>query len=807
MKRHICIHGHFYQPPRENPWLDAVEMQDSASPYHDWNKRITAECYAPNTAARILGSDTKIIDILNNYTKISFNFGPTLLYWMEKNEPEVYKSIIQGDKESKTKFSGHGSAIAQCYNHMIMPLANEMDKRTQIIWGLKDFEYRFERKPEGMWLPETAVDLKTLEIMAEFGILFAILAPHQAKSVRKIGSKNWKDVSGSKIDPKMPYLCNLPSGKKIALFFYDGGTSQSIAFGNLLNNGEEFANRLNGLFDNALDETQLVHVAVDGETFGHHHYFGDMALAYCLHYFESNKLANITIYAEYLEKYPPTFEVEIFENSSWSCAHGIERWRSNCGCNSGMNHGWAQDWRAPLRGALDWLRDTLVNFYEENSREILRDPWEARNDYIEVIIDRSDGSINSFLSKHSLRELSGKEKIKVINLLEMQRFAMFMYTSCGWFFDEVSGIETVQIIQYAVRAIQLAKEIGKLDLEEAFANLLERVPTNIQEFKNGGHIYELFVKPALVDFLRLGAHYAVSSLFKEYEQTAKIYCYYARTEEYEKLENGKQKLALGKMLLRSEINGEEALVSFAVLHLGDHNFISGVREFQGNKEYGDMKKDLKEVFSRSDFAEAMRLLGKHFGSRSYSLWHLFKDEQRQIVKEIYSANLGVMESTARQIMENNYPLVNMMKELRIPYPNLFKSMIAFLINTDIHRLLEQEEIDFNELIKIADESVKWGIELDKKELGYKLAQKVDIQMESFFKKPDDVNLLERIKNTLAVLDIIPLELNLWKSQNALFSISKKMYDEMLKKKEQEETASKWIDYFTTVSEHMKIKTI
>jgi alpha-amylase/alpha-mannosidase (GH57 family) len=458
MNRYICIHGHFYQPPRENPWLEEIELQDSAYPYHDWNERITSECYAPNTASRILDSDNRIIDIVNNYARMSFDIGPTLLSWIKLHHPDVYRAIIEADQLSQERFSGHGSAIAQAYNHIIMPLANSRDKRTQVLWGIRDFEYRFKRKPEGMWLPETAVNLETLDILAEYGIGFTILAPRQAQRVREIGNEEWRDVNGDGINSGMPYLCRLPSGKTINLFFYDGQVAQDIAFGGLLDDGKNFAERLTGVFSDR-EEPQLVHIATDGESYGHHHRYGDMALACALHYIESGNLADLTNYAEYLEKYPPTHEVEIRENSSWSCAHGVERWRRDCGCNTQANPGWNQGWRAPLREAMDWLRDNLIPIYEGEMASYVQDPWQARDDYIKVILNRSarnevilDGSVQSveaFHSRHVIRELSEEEKVKVLKLLEMQRCAMLMYTSCGWFFDEISGIETVQVMRYA----------------------------------------------------------------------------------------------------------------------------------------------------------------------------------------------------------------------------------------------------------------------------------------------------------------------------------------------------------------------
>jgi alpha-amylase/alpha-mannosidase (GH57 family) len=527
MNRQICIHGHFYQPPRENPWLEEVELQDSAYPYHDWNERITAECYAPNAASRILAADKSITEIVNNYSRISFNFGPTLMSWMVRHAREVHDAIIEADRQSRKRFSGHGSAIAQVYNHVIMPLANARDKRTQVVWGIRDFEHRFGRRPEGMWLSETAVDTATLEALAEQEILFTILAPRQAGRVRKLGLRRWRDVSGGRVDTRMAYRCRLPSGRSINLFFYDGPIAQEVAFGGLLASGVEFANRLLGGFDDTRRDAQLVHVATDGETYGHHHRFGDMALAYCLRHIESNQLARLTVYGEFLEQHPPTHEVAIIENTSWSCAHGVERWRSNCGCNTGRKD-WSQAWRGPLRDALDWLRDELAVAYEKAMAGYVRDAWRARDDYIHVILDRADENVARFFAAHGVREWSKDDEVTAFRLLEMQRHAMLMYTSCGWFFDEISGIETAQVLAYAARAIQLARKTTGADLEPEFLKRLERAPSNVAEHPTGADVYRSFVTPMMVDLLRVGAHYAVSSLFEEYGDETTIYAYKAR---------------------------------------------------------------------------------------------------------------------------------------------------------------------------------------------------------------------------------------------------------------------------------------
>ena len=305
MERYLCIHGHFYQPPRENPWLEAIELQDSAFPYHDWNERITAECYAPNATARLLDGDGRIVDIVNNYSRISFNFGPTLLAWMQEHAPDVLAAIVEADKQSRERFSGHGSALAQAYNHMILPLANPRDKHTQVLWGIRDFEHRFGRKPEGLWLAETAADTPSLEVLAEHGIQFTILSPFQASRIRSLEGRAVDRRERRAHRPVAAYLVKLPSKRSIAVFFYDAPVSKAVAFEQLLNSGEGFASRLMDGFDDGRDWDQLVHIATDGESYGHHHRYGEMALAYALHHIEANHLAKLTNYGEFLEQHPP----------------------------------------------------------------------------------------------------------------------------------------------------------------------------------------------------------------------------------------------------------------------------------------------------------------------------------------------------------------------------------------------------------------------------------------------------------------------------------------------------------------------
>lgn len=612
MERYVCLHGHFYQPPRENPWLEIIEPQDSAAPFRDWNERITFECYAANAAARILNQHGQITRIVNNYSKMSFNFGPTLLSWLEIKHPSVYGAVLEADKESRRIFSGHSSAMAQVYNHMILPLAHERDKYTQIRWGIRDFEFRFGHLPEGMWLSETAVDLQSLDMMAESGIQFTVLSPQQARQTRKIGARTWKDSSVEKIDPSKAYLINLQSGRKMNIFFYDEPVSRAVAFERLLENGETFAKRLLNAFSDSRHHPQLVHIATDGETYGHHHKFGDMALAYAIHHIESKHLAKLTNYAEFLDMHPPTDEVQIFENSSWSCPHGVERWRSDCGCRIGAHPKWSQAWRLPLREALDGLRDGAALLFEKKAGKYLKDPWNARNEYIRVILDRSEARKERFLIEHAVRELNAQEKVTVFKCLELQRYAMLMYTSCAWFFDELSGIETVQILQYAGRVVQLAEEISGKSFQAHFLDQLVKAKSNIEEHQDGKRIYQKFVKPAMVSLAKIGALYAESALFRKYSDRTRIYCYMIERKDEHFFESDKTKLVVGQIEVKSETTGEIASLIFVSHDCGKGHVDVGVREFTDQETYQTLIRDFEEVFSKGASPEVFQIMDKHY---------------------------------------------------------------------------------------------------------------------------------------------------------------------------------------------------
>jgi alpha-amylase/alpha-mannosidase (GH57 family) len=795
MECFACIHCHFYQPPRENPWLETVESQDSASPYHDWNQRIARECYLPNGASRILDNERRIAKIVNNYSKISFNFGPTLLSWMEERAPEGYQRILEGDRESQKQFSGHGAALAQAYNHTILPLSNSRDKRTQILWGIKDFQHRFARDPEGMWLPETAVDLETLEILSGEGIKFAILAPRQAAQL-SIGQESpWIDLEYG-ADSRHPYLCNLPSGRTIGLFFYDGALATAVAFERLLFSGENFARRLLSRFDPDGDSAQLMHVATDGETYGHHHSHGDMALAFALQYIEERELARLTNYGEHFAMHPPTQEIRIKEKTSWSCAHGVSRWESNCGCNSGGQQGWNQEWRHPLREAFDWLRDDLLADYEENAKLLLKDPWSARDDYIAAVLDRSAPSVENFLTQHCTHLLRPYEEVRALRLLELQRHLMLMYTSCGWFFDEPTGPETIQVLQYAARAVQLGQQLFGKDREEEFLNRLEMVRSNIPEFGNGRGIYEHFVRPAMLDLPGVAAHYAISSFFEGYEQSGSIYSYRARLRDVNVVEREKVKLAAGTVVITSLITHAQLDFDFAVVHAGGHNLRAGVCE--ATNEFSEFIEQACQRLSDSEFVGCSRALDDYFGAETYSLKSLFRDERKRIVTKIVDSTLADIEKLYGDVYEQNSKLIGFLRDLLLPLPPILQVSSDFVLNSAIRRCLGNENMDaehFRSLIQTAKGS---GIALDNS-VKAALSERLERMMARWSGEPLELRNLSEVESLISLLRDAPFEADLWDVQNAYYELMG-----VITRLQPETASGAWLQLFRSLGESLGI---
>jgi alpha-amylase/alpha-mannosidase (GH57 family) len=769
MDRFVCIHGHFYQPPRENPWLEEVELQDAARPHHDWNERVTGECYRPNASARILDRDHTIIDIVNNYERMSFNFGPTLLSWMERRAPEVYRAVLDADRAGSGRFGGHGPAMAQCYNHPIMPLAGTRDKRTQVRWDIADFERRFGRSPEGMWLPETAVDLETLEVLAEHGIAFTVLAPSQARRVRPAAGEPWREVPAGRVDTTAAYRCPLPSGKSIAVFFYDGPVSHDISFGSLLEDGGAFAGRLAAGFAGR-EGPALVHVATDGETYGHHHRFGDMALAYCLYHLESQRLARITVYGEYLELFPPRQEVQIAENSSWSCPHGVERWRGNCGCRTGRGGPeWTQAWRAPLRESLDWLRGELDALFEREGGRVFGDPWEARDRYIQVVLDRSPENVECFLAGQGVSTPGLDDRVQALRLLEMQRQALLMYTSCGWFFDEISDIETTQVLKYAARAMQLAGEIGGGSLEDRFMGMLERAPSN-RAYGNGSRVYRELVLPARIALQDVAAHHAIVSLFEDGGERRSIYCFDAEPVSYQRLEAGTLRLALGKTRVASTVTWHRSDVSFAVLHLGDHNLVGGAWERMDGERSDRMHREIRDAFKRSDIPQVIRLIDGYFGSHGYTLKNLFTDEQRRILERIIRPRIRDIEDTLIEKHDQLHPFLQALRSMGVPLPRVLAQSAGLATGARLRMALEAGDPDPEQLAGLVEELRDFDYEYERLPVELAAGGQVTRQLERLLEEGMDLARLRLVNRLLEILADVPVGMDLGRSQNIYFRL-------------------------------------
>ena len=883
--RYVCVHGHFYQPPRENPWLETVEVQESAAPYHDWNDRITAECYAPNGASRITNKQDEIVRILNNYARMSFNFGPTLLSWLHDKAPRTYHMILEADRASQARYSGHGSACAQVYNHIIMPLASTRDARTQIRWGIADFEFRFNRKPEGMWLAETAVNRHVLDLMAQEGIKYTILAPNQCVRVRPLKSSlsgdamvrstsngdnalapSWSETPDATVDPTQPYLVHLDEGRTIAVYFYNGPNSRAIAFEGLLDSGEKFALRLlSGFHAHALSDSghpaQLSHVATDGESYGHHHKHGEMALSFAMHYIEESQLATLTNYGEFLAKFPPTCEAEVAEDTSWSCAHGVERWRSNCGCNGGKP-GWNQAWRKPLRDALDFLRDQTAVLAEAHAKPLLKNLWAARDAYIHVVLDRSTVNTARFFAEHGCRPLAEPERIQVFQLLELERHAQLMYTSCGWFFDEISGIETVQIIAYAGRVLQLACELfgqpGKA-LEPKFLELLSQAIPNVPDLKDGADVYTRYVTGMKIGLEQVGAHYAISSIFRSYPEDGELFCFDVHRDAHETFTSGRGRVALGRACIRSRVTEESEEICYAVLHLGDQNLSAAVRRYDaaGLAAFQSFSSDIRAAIRKANLPEVIRLIDHFFqpvaphtpsdeapahialdpadpqaqpssapganpspiahtlpvppqpatspaptqAPTAYSLTSLFADEQHRILRTILNQTVGEMEDSLRKIYEDHASLLHFLTESGMNPPPALALAASFAINASLRRAIEADPFDPDLIADLLLRGSTDHVNLDTPILSFAAGQRMKRAMVKLEATADShpthaLAALQEALSVAATIRSMPFEVVIWQAQN--------IWNDLLRRIDANYWSPRWKEDFKELGQAMNI---
>ena len=750
----VTIHGHFYQPPRENPYLNSIERQDSAAPFHDWNARICYECYRPNGFARVETNDGKLLQVVNNYEYLSFNMGPTLLSWLEIHDPETYERIIAGDRRSAERLNGHGNAIAQVYNHIIMPLANWRDKLTQIRWGKADFRARFGRDPEGMWLAETAVDYETLEALVVEGIKFIILAPSQALRCRPAPTAeqpkpDWIEVSGSQIDPNRPYRCylrqnrltvsglpetasfHLPTSQDryIDIFFYDGPISRDMGFGNLLGSSHNFASRLAQAVRGDHRPQQIVSVATDGETFGHHKHFTEKTLAYAFTGEFPRRGWQVTNYAHYLSLFPPTWEVELKSVTAWSCAHGVGRWSENCGCAG--EGGFHQKWRKPLRTTLNWLRDRLMPIYDDYGRRYFADPWAARDGYIHVLRDSlrhglvedvdALPALSEFFARYGKPNLTPAQQIDALRLLEMQRHALLMFTSCGWFFEELSRPEGVQILRYAARAMELAADVAGVLLESEFISRLSKAPSNLAEYTDGAGVYRQMVQTNHISLEQVVAQYAIgavfNNLFTTNNQRSQVYCYTIEQQDYQLQRMGAMTLAVGQIQLISGITQEAVNYVFAVLHLGGDDFHCCIHQFLGRREYEQKKMKLFDTLQQASAATTILAMTQDFGGEQFNLQSLFPEERHRILGLLARETLTRLDQLYEQVYRDNYGILASFRRDGLPVPSELQVAAQITLNnrllTELRCLEQGQDLPLPELDAVAIEATSMDCDLQR----------------------------------------------------------------------------------------------
>ena len=801
-QRFVCIHGHFYQPPRENAWLESIEIQDSAAPYHDWNQRIQEECYAPNGASRILDDEGRIRRIVNNYERISFNFGPTLLHWMEQQDPASHRRIAAAVESSRRRFAGHPSGLAQVYNHPILPLCNARDRRTQVRWGLRDFNQRFG-DVEGMWLPETAVDTPSLEELAAQGLRFSILAPGQAKRWRKIGAKRWNEVETSPIDPRRPYRVQLPSGKTIALFFYDGDVSHQIAFAGLLGDGHGFAKRLLQRFDNR-DEAQLIHVATDGESYGHHHPHGDMALAAALEQLDAHPDVELINYGAFLERFPPTHEVEIAEQTAWSCAHGLGRWHRDCGC-SGGRPGWNQAWRAPLRQALDGLRDAIAPRFEQAAGAWLQDPWAARDAYDPRQMLDDAAVRQAFFDQHVLphrREaLDAASRTRLLQLFEMQRHAMLMYTSCAWFFDEISGIETVQVLQYAARAIQLARQALDQELEPAFLQRLEQAPSNVAEHPHGRDVYERKVRHQVVDLDRIAADELAGVLMPAATLDRPVHEVWS--SGLRRHANGAAQWVGGRIQVRSKRVDRDEVFLGAFAHDGDHGWSGGVR--RADDDEGDRRTlhALIDAFEAGDHPRWQALLGQHFPCGALGAGDLFRDRQRALLRGTLQIAEEQADRAHRAIYERYAGLLRELHGLDAPPPRGLQVAAERAIHHELLAALRAEPLEAAPVRRLLEAAEAVGTTLDGDRLGATAAGRLSEAARAWDEQPHRLDRLAALQTAAELANLLPFEVRRFDAENRVVAAVHRLKEGRIAPPHGAEAAP-WMERFRQLAETLRI---
>jgi hypothetical protein len=753
-----------------------MDPEESARPFHDWNERVYAECYRPNAFARVLDGPGLIEQIVNNYAGLSFNFGPTLLTWIESAHPEVYARILAADRTSARRRGGHGNAISQGYNHAILPLCSPRDRRTQMLWGIADFRRRFGRNPESMWLPETACNFETLDELIDVGMRFVILSPYQAERVRPLGGGEWNSVADGTIDPRAAYCAfhRDGSGRSIAVFFYDAAAARAVAFEGALASSQ---NLLDTLERSLGGLGQMTNVATDGESYGHHYHFGDRSLAYA---FEVEALARdltVTNYGEFLDHHPPSFEVEIKpgpggEGTSWSCAHGVGRWYRDCGCHTGAGHGWNQAWRGPLRAAFDMLRDAAAACFEEMGSSLFRDPWRARDEYIDLILDRG-ATRTSFLARQAGRRLRDSEEARAIKLLELQRSTMLMYTSCGWFFSDISGIETVQVMKYAGRALDLMRELGARAPEDDALAVLADARSNLPEMGSGADIFRRFIPLSRATPERIAAHVAITGLAASPAETGKIGDYRFQRQHHHQQRRGRLTLATSRLILETPLGYERSDFAVAALHLGGMDFYCALQPFSDMPAFETASGELWQRFSTTFLPALLRLLQERFGPAEFGIEDVLPDGRVAVSEMVFGDLLDGFAAQFERLYDEYNRVAEMVQEKGFGLPREVRQVAEFTLgyrfDSEIARLAgNSDPRAYSTALQIAGLIARRGYRIDRTASSEIFTRMITAAVRESIAEPRP-HRIDTARELILLARRLGLESNLDAAQEAVFS--------------------------------------
>ncbi|HEX8722635.1 MAG TPA: DUF3536 domain-containing protein [Pyrinomonadaceae bacterium] len=777
----LVIHGHFYQPPRENPWTELVEREPGASPYHDWNERIHEECYRPNAFARISDTQGRVEQVVNNYARLSFNFGPTLLNWLERHRPETYARVLAADRESARLRGGHGNAVAQGYHHAILPLCNDRDRRTQIRWGLADFRLRFGREAESLWLPETACDDATLEALVEEGVRFVVLSPFQAAAVRAAGSAGWQALADGGVDTSVPYkfLHRDGSGRSIAVFFYDGQLARAVAFEGLLASSQGLV----GACARAArgGGAQIVSVATDGESYGHHFRWGDRSVAYALEVEAARAGLRVTNYGEFLDGREPAHEVRLRggpggEGTAWSCAHGLGRWSRDCGCNASAPEGWNQRWRAPLRAAFDFLRDDLAPKFEEAAGRLLKDPWAARDEYVEMLGPGGAARREDFLRRHAPRSLSDDEKVRALTLLEAQRAAMTMYTSCGWFFNDVSGIETVQTLRYAGRVVERMAELGLAPPTDGFLEILSEARSNVPAHGTGADIFRRALRQSRVTPQRVAAHVAICNLVEPGGRAEECESagYGYRMQDFRKQRHGRVTLETARLALEEEATGRRHEYALAAMHFGEVDYYCALRPFGGAREFEGAAERLWSQLRAASLPVLLRAAQSEFGPEEFGLEALLPQGQGHLSRGVFGKLVSRFMEEYESLYEENRRVIERLQEIGFQPPRELRLAAELTVGLRLEREIRGQRRgagDYGAAVEIARDAARYGYRIDRTSVTRVFEETVTEAARLVVVRPD----AENVRSARALIDLgreLGLEANLERGQEIIYEAAR-----------------------------------